>query len=260
MAFLLNEQDLDKARIAHLQGQLKNLPSTMFIHPKMDSLVMKSIQDPYVLIGGMVSQEIKEIFNSCSFMFPYETRQLFFKLVSFIGSIDVNRSVFFLKQFLKSKGATLQEEKQLLKIQKQRATVDRKTLLGHAKKIMKQVNKRAFLEIQYEGEEGIGLGPTLEFYSLVSEEIRQLPIWRKMTDNSLFPAPINLREIGGDKLSDLYDNYRVAGAIVAKSIADDRLVDMPLSPLFWDILIGRKTNLFDLQRLDMDLFKTFVEL
>lgn len=37
---------------------------------------------------------------------------------------------------------------------------------------MKQINKRAFLEISYKDEVGTGLGPTLEFYYLVSNEIR----------------------------------------------------------------------------------------
>lgn len=37
---------------------------------------------------------------------------------------------------------------------------------------MKQINKRAFLEVQYKDEAGTGLGPTLEFYYLVSSEIR----------------------------------------------------------------------------------------
>ena len=39
---------------------------------------------------------------------------------------------------------------------------------------------RALLEIQYEDEVGTGLGPTLEFYTLVSREIQQanLQMWR----------------------------------------------------------------------------------
>jgi hypothetical protein len=36
------------------------------------------------------------------------------------------------------------------------------------------------LEIQYEGEVGTGLGPTLEFYSLVSKELQRadLQLWK----------------------------------------------------------------------------------
>jgi hypothetical protein len=48
--------------------------------------------------------------------------------------------------------------------------------------------------------------------------------------------------------------------MIAKSIVDDRLIDLPLSPLFWDLLLGRKMTIFDLERLDKDLFKIFSEL
>ena len=41
-------------------------------------------------------------------------------------------------------------------------------------------NSYPFLEIQYEGEVGTGLGPTLEFYSLVSKELQRadLQLWK----------------------------------------------------------------------------------
>lgn len=41
-------------------------------------------------------------------------------------------------------------------------------------------SSRALLEIQYEDEVGIGLGPTLEFYTLVSRELQKIDLhmWR----------------------------------------------------------------------------------
>jgi hypothetical protein len=48
---------------------------------------------------------------------------------------------------------------------------------------------------------------------------------------------------------------------VAKSICDDRLIDLPLSSVFWDlVLANKKMNLFDLERIDKDFFKIFAEL
>jgi hypothetical protein len=46
-------------------------------------------------------------------LFPFSTRHLFFQLVSFIGAIDMNRSIYFLRQFLKSKGGKIAEDKAL---------------------------------------------------------------------------------------------------------------------------------------------------
>jgi len=38
-------------------------------------------------------------------------------------------------------------------------------LVVQALKFLKDVKRRAVLEISFQGEEGTGLGPTLEFYS-----------------------------------------------------------------------------------------------
>jgi hypothetical protein len=45
--------------------------------------------------------------------------------------------------------------------------------------------------------------------------------------------------------------------IIAKSISDDRLIDLPLSPVFWDLILGKKMNIFDLERLAPEVFKSF---
>lgn len=63
-----------------------------------------------------------------------------------------------------------------------------------------------------------------------------------MADNSLFPAPINLVNISNEELQKIYDVYRLAGMMIAKSISDDRLIDLPISPLFWDLVLGKVRN------------------
>jgi len=75
---------------------------------------------------------------------------------------------------------------------RQKVSVPREKILEAATRIMRdpQIIKYGLLDIEYYNEEGIGLGPTLEFYSLLSSEIRNLPIWRKTADSGLFPAPI----------------------------------------------------------------------
>jgi len=48
--------------------------------------------------------------------------------------------------------------------------------------------------------------------------------------------------------------------MMAKSISDDRLIDLPLSSLFWDLLLGKKMSIFDFKRMDNLTFKTLAEL
>lgn len=109
--------------------------------------------------------------------------------------------------------------------------------------IVKQVNKRMFLEIQYKEEPGTGLGPTLEFYCLIAQDIKNYKdgvLWRKsMSDNSLFPSPISVQKAKDEELKKLYEVFRMVGVMMAKSISDDRLIDLPLSSLFWDLVLGK---------------------
>lgn len=54
--------------------------------------------------------------------------------------------------------------------------------------------------------------------------------------------------------------YRLAGMMTAKSISDDRLIELPLSAVFWDLILGKKMNIFDLERIDPGVFKVFADL
>ena len=70
-----------------------------------------------------------------------------------------------------------------------------------------------------------------------------LKLWRtNMSDNTLLPTPVSVIKMTSDELKRLYELFSLAGILIAKSIADDRLIDLPMSNLFWDLLLG-KVNL-----------------
>ena len=60
-----------------------------------------------------------------------------------------------------------------------------------------------------------------------------------MSDNTLYPSPVSLVKTGSEEMQKVYDVFRLAGMMVAKSISDDKLIDLPLSPLFWDLVLGK---------------------
>ena len=74
----------------------------IFHHYKLDANVLKLIQDPHKLVTGGLSGFLKEIFNSCSFLFHYETKLLYFKLVSFMG-VDINKCLGYLRSYQKKR-------------------------------------------------------------------------------------------------------------------------------------------------------------
>ncbi len=60
-----------------------------------------------------------------------------------------------------------------------------------------------------------------------------------MIDNSMFPAPISITSLRTDELQKVYEIFRLTGMMIAKSVSDDRLIDLPISPLHWDLLLGK---------------------
>ena len=84
-------------------GQALHGMQNCFHHSKLDINMLKSIQDPHKLVTGGLTGILKEIMVSCSFLFHYETKLLYFKLVSSLG-VDINRTLAYLKHYLQKKG------------------------------------------------------------------------------------------------------------------------------------------------------------
>lgn len=95
---------------------------------------------------------------------------------------------------------------------------------------------KALLEVQYENEVGTGLGPTLEFYALVSRELQRanLELWNMPSTSSddveyvyssvgLFPAPIP-RTAKLSQITKLKSKFRFLGKFMAKAVMDSRMV------------------------------------
>lgn len=80
------------------------------------------------------------------------------------------------------------------------------------------------------------MGPTLEFYNLCFNEIiRKKYYWYKTTNNSLFPAPIFTEKEKLEKEKD----FMLLGFLIARALYDDRLIDIPLNSVFWDLVLDR---------------------
>ena len=99
-------------------------------------------------------------------------------------------------------------------------------------------NIKGYLEFEYQEETGTGTGPTLEFYSLIWKEYKEnTQIWYKTFDYSLFPIPmLNLTE---DLKKKNKKAFQLLGYLIARGLYDDRLIDIPLNSLFWDVLLDR---------------------
>ena len=111
-----------------------------------------------------------------------------------------------------------------------------------------------FPKVEYFDEVGTGLGPTLEFYSLVSKEFarRDLKIWRDVDTtypgvyvhhpHGLFPAPIAKSEGGKNNEKRIYV-FRTIGQFVAKAMLDSRIIDMSFNKIFLKLILGEEVPL-----------------
>jgi hypothetical protein len=196
-----------------LKSGFNELKPSFFHHHKLDSYLQKSIKDPYNLVQGAISSSMQQIFQNCPFLFPFSTKQLYFKLVSFISAIDVHRAIYFLRQYIKLSAnhkVSTHEKDNLKKIAKQKVLIQRDKLVASGFALIAKIDKRSFLEFEFQGEEGTGLGPTLEFYDNIAEEFKNWSItnsegstfhmWRLTGDNHLFPGPACLKSLSPENI------------------------------------------------------------
>lgn len=156
--------------------------------------------------------------------------------------------------------------------------MSRKRILESAMKVMETyASHKAQLEVEYYGEAGIGLGPTLEFYSLTSLEILRPShsLWicdsvsgpdsavleglSRQYPHGLYPLPF-APSLDDKSRAQRLDVYRFTGRFIAKAIADNRLLDLPFSVAFYKQLLGQPLGLDDLCLLNPHMGKTVLRL
>ena len=158
--------------LANYPGSLDHLhikslvsSSSSFISPKLNLAVFKHFQEPLSLSRrSSLPLWIRELPKHSWYLFSYATR------VKILENYRFTRNESF-------------------KTYKQKVKVDRNNIVEGAMMIMGDISliQQGTLEIQYEDEVGIGIGPTMEFFSLLSQHIRELNVWRKSV--ILFPSP-----------------------------------------------------------------------
>jgi E3 ubiquitin-protein ligase TRIP12 len=97
------------------------------------------------------------------------------------------------------------------------------------------------MELDFFNEEGSGLGPTLEFYQLFSQEMLnpELNLWRKTDKYDLFPSPFQTFK---SKKYTLLEIFELLGVLVGRAMLDGRIIQINISPVFWKILLNKPVS------------------
>ncbi|BFZ12481.1 hypothetical protein BsWGS_15521 [Bradybaena similaris] len=244
-----------------------NIPADEFVSKKITNKLTQQIQDPLVLSSGALPDWCEHLTRWCPMLFPFENRQLYFTCTAF----GTSRSIVWLQNkrdanIERSRGPLPRREDsheyRVGRLKHERVVVPRNEhLLEWAMQVMKYHSARkAVLEIEFKGEEGTGLGPTLEFYALVAAELQKksLGLWLCDDDHvdhserevdighgtkppgyyvqrssGLFPAPFPQNSPELDRVESV---FHFMGILLAKCLQDNRLIDMPLSRPFLKLM------------------------
>ncbi|XP_052815932.1 E3 ubiquitin-protein ligase TRIP12-like isoform X2 [Mya arenaria] len=254
------------------------LPKPEFISSKLMAKANRQLQDPLVIMTGNLPSWLAEIAAAAPFLFPFDTRQLLFYATTF----DRDRALMRLQDNSVDNSSNDSSDRVAPRLDKRKRVVNRVDLLKQAEKVMEDLaSSRAMLEIQYENEVGTGLGPTLEFYALVSKELQrsELEMWRGdviqekdasgiETGNQYMYSPCGLflvplaRNTKAAVVNKIKTKTKFLGKLMAKSLMDSRMLDIPLSEVFFKWLLGQEHSLTssDLSHLDPGLARSFSQL
>ncbi|KAL0375121.1 UNVERIFIED_CONTAM: E3 ubiquitin-protein ligase UPL4 [Sesamum radiatum] len=251
--------DLDNLNLA-----VSEVPQNEFVNKKLTEKLEQQMRDPMAVSVGAMPAWCTQLMAWCPFLFGFEARCKYFHLAA-LGRSPVQTHSMSHGNVGVS-GGRQQSRRKIL--------VHRNKVLESAAQMMElHAHQKVPFEVEYDEEVGTGLGPTLEFYTLVCHEFQRsgLGMWRDDTGplqcttvletaNSgflvspfgLFPRPWSpsLSASSSAVYSEVITKFSLLGYIVAKAIQDGRVLDLPLSKALYKLILGKELSLYDIQSFD----------
>ncbi|CAB4007947.1 E3 ubiquitin- ligase HECTD1-like isoform X1 [Paramuricea clavata] len=243
------------------------IPSEEFSSKKITTKLIQQIKDPLMSSSGSLPSWCENVMSLYPMLFPFDTRQMYFNSTAFgcartIIWLQTSRDAAVERSRTPSSRRDDQHEFSIGRLKHERIRISRDDgLLGSAIRVLNfHSERKAILEFEFEGEEGTGLGPTLEFYSLVAAALQEKSLGIFLCDDDthdhveqevdighgirapgyyiqraggLFPAPLPQ---DGSEIERVCKLFTFLGIFLAKSLQDNRLVDLPLSRSFLKLL------------------------
>ena len=229
----------------------------LFFNPKIEQFLMKISVDPYKVSNTSFPFLGEYIAKNNQSLTKFQTRLLSFKTsspTSYKSLINLQNHLKHINPNNHSKYSVTLKKTMRLKVR-----VDRDNILDQGINIINDeiISKfKGYLEFEYIGEIGNGLGPTLEFYTLILDKLKEdKRLWYKTTNGSLYPRLLNCNE---NKERDL-KLFKLLGFIVGRAIFDDRLLDIPLSKVFWNLVLDKPVLFKNIKIIDSYLYNTLLD-
>ncbi|EIN09595.1 hypothetical protein PUNSTDRAFT_120033 [Punctularia strigosozonata HHB-11173 SS5] len=250
------------------------LAESAFVNNKLTAKLSRQLEEPMIVASSCLPDWALDLPQHFPFLFPFATRYNFLQSTSFGYARLILK---WQSQQTRGQDSSRRDDSiaYLGRLQRQKVRISRKHILESAMKVFELYgSSSSVLEVEYFEEVGTGLGPTLEFYSLVSREFarRTLKLWRDADVNSpglyvqhptgLFPAPISPDDAGNDGTQKRTHIFRVIGQFVAKAMLDSRIIDMSYNKIFLKLVLGEQVplTLETLKLVDADLASSLSKL
>lgn len=250
------------------------LPESAFINNKLTAKLTRQLEEPMIVASSCLPDWAIDLPQNFPFLFPFATRYNYLQSTSFGYARLILK---WQSQQGRSQDTSRRDDGIgfLGRLQRQKVRISRKHILESAVKVFELYgSSSSILEVEYFEEVGTGLGPTLEFYSLVSKEFarKDLKIWRDAEAGSpgiyvhhpagLYPAPISPDDIANDGGQKRTHILRVIGQYVAKAMLDSRIIDLSLNNIFIKLVLGEEIPLTidSLRLVDNDLANSLAKL
>ncbi|RDB23948.1 Ubiquitin fusion degradation protein 4 [Hypsizygus marmoreus] len=252
---VLHQLNTMEAERSVFSGDKRNLPESAFVNNKLTAKLTRQLEEPMIVASSCLPDWALDLPQHFPFIFPFATRYNFLQSTSFGYARLILK---WQSQQSRAQDSSRRDEGIgfLGRLQRQKVRISRKHILESAVKVFELYgSSSSVLEVEYFEEVGTGLGPTLEFYSLVSKEFarKDLKLWRDSDATSssayvghpsgLYPAPLSPEDVasdGGQKRTHL---LRVIGQFVAKAMLDSRIIDLHFNKIFLKLVLGEEVPL-----------------
>ncbi|KAL5721492.1 HECT-type E3 ubiquitin transferase [Ranunculus cassubicifolius] len=226
------------------------VPPAEFVNIKMSENLEQQMGDPLSVSAGSMPSWCSQIMITCPYLFGFELKCKYFRQVALGNPTSTNSGR-----------------------NKKKFAVSRHRILDAAAKMMDMMDLNAspsrVLEVMYIEEVGTGLGPTMEFFTLVSHEFQKagLNMWRgdySMKNKFMVEAPLGYfpRPLSHGSIDELevMKKFVLLGQIVAKALEDGRVFDFLFSKAFYKLILEKELDVYDvIQSIDPELGKTMLE-
>eukprot|EP00051_Salpingoeca_urceolata_P006568 m.86770 g.86770 ORF g.86770 m.86770 type:complete len:2399 (+) comp14887_c1_seq1:143-7339(+) len=264
---------VEAAKCGSEPGPRMQVAKQDFVSSKLTTKLRQQMTDPLSLAANALPRWCEQLTASCPVLFPFETRQQFFSSMAF----GVSRAVSWIQEKheadqLARRGTRRPgdgQEFRVGRLKHERVHVPRgPELFDWALNVLNvHADRKAVLEIEFQDEPGTGLGPSLEFFTLVAAEFmrKDLGMWTCEDilststhidlGNGAKPPGFYVQRAEGlfpvalppdaPNLDRIVEHFRLFGVFVAKALQDNRLVDLHLSRPLLKWMCGKPLVLSD---------------